>query len=201
MFLPHDLPLLFSNYCTTLGFPKFSCCNKVPCRTRVQELLCSQVTKVSLTFLLVPAAPGLVACRWSIWPLIRAHMLPYELSFHLDLVAGSHGAQFPQGTEKRQLVAMLQGWAGPQMFVKSGLALGIIHSCGHGRPIIIKVQLLLLAILKFNTPNFILLLGQFESNTVWWKDERTDGLCLHATKANFSRKLRKNPPDYVIHKF
>ena len=108
MLLPHDFPLLFSNYCIALGLPKFPCCNKVLRRTRVQGLLHSQATKVSLTFLLVPGAPGSVACRWSMWPLTRAHRLPYELSSCLCLVAGSHGAQFPWGTEKRLLLAMLQ---------------------------------------------------------------------------------------------
>lgn len=98
MFLPHDFPLLFCSYGIALGFPKFPCCSKALCRTGVQGLLHSQATKVSLTFLLVPVAPGLVACRWSIWPPTRACVLPYELSSHLCLlqdpmVHNSHGEQ------------------------------------------------------------------------------------------------------------
>lgn len=62
MFLLHDFPLLFSNYCIALGFPKFPCCHKALCRTGAEGLLHSQATKVSL---LVPVAPGSVACRWS----------------------------------------------------------------------------------------------------------------------------------------
>lgn len=71
------------------------------------ELRDFHTTKVSLTSLLVPAAPGSVACGWRIWPPPRAQTLPYELSSCLRLTAGCHGAQLPGGTEKGWLPAVL----------------------------------------------------------------------------------------------
>jgi len=147
-FLPHDFPCLFCSCCITLGFPQVPCCHKALRRTGVQGCLHSQATKVPLTFLPVPVVPGSVACRWSIWPLTSTYA-PSRAFLCLCLIAGSHGAQLPPGTQQRQLLATLRLGAGPQMFVTSGLAFGIIHSCGHGRPVIIKAELLLQPMLTF----------------------------------------------------
>lgn len=70
------------------------------------------------------------------WPLACC------FSICLCLASGSHSTQLPLGTQMRPLLAVLQWRVGPQMFVKSGLSLGITHSCSRVMSIIIKVELL-----------------------------------------------------------